>query len=136
MNEPKTKISIVSNLWVKQMVFMKGDINPGHKHTFDHQTLLGTGSVKVTVNGKSSIFHAPTIIFIRAGNEHLIEAMEDNTIAYCIHPIRDGERIEDIIDPEDIPEGSMVEGVSLVEGKEPSTYFHHAHELFDNVSFE
>jgi quercetin dioxygenase-like cupin family protein len=84
-----------------------GDVNDGHTHIFDHQTLLGKGSVKVTVNGKVSEFTAPTIIFIRAGFEHQIEALEDDTICYCIHAIRDGERVEDIIDPADIPEGGM-----------------------------
>ena len=108
MTAPNTKISVVANTWVKQMQFAKaGDINDGHTHIFDHQTLLGKGSVKVTVNGKSSSFKAPTIIFIRAGLEHQLEALEDDTICYCIHAIRDGERVEDIIDPADIPDAGM-----------------------------
>jgi dTDP-4-dehydrorhamnose 3,5-epimerase-like enzyme len=108
MTSPNSKISLVANTWVKQMHFAKaGDINDGHTHIFDHQTLLGKGSVKVTVNGKQSEFKAPTIIFIRAGLKHEIEALEDDTICYCIHAIRDGERVEDIIDPNDIPEAGM-----------------------------
>jgi len=108
MTAPQSKISLVANTWVKQMSFAKaGDINDGHTHIFDHQTLLAKGKVKVTVNGKDSEFTAPTIIFIRAGFEHQIEALEDDTICYCIHAIRDGERVEDIIDPADIPEGGM-----------------------------
>jgi dTDP-4-dehydrorhamnose 3,5-epimerase-like enzyme len=108
MTKPNSKISVVANTWIKQMHFEKsGDMNDGHKHIFDHQTLLGKGSVKVTVNGKQSEFKAPTIIFIRAGFEHQIEALEDDTICYCIHAIRDGERVEDIIDPADIPDTGM-----------------------------
>jgi hypothetical protein len=108
MTAPQSRISLVANTWVKQMNFVKaGDINDGHTHIFDHQTLLAKGKVKVTVNGKDSEFTAPTIIFIRAGFEHQIEALEDDTICYCIHAIRDGERVEDIIDPADIPEGGM-----------------------------
>lgn len=108
MSNPQSKISLVANTWVKQMHFAKaGDINPGHTHIFDHQTLLGKGSVNVTVDGKTTKFVAPTIIFIRAGYAHTIEALEDDTICYCIHAIRDGERVEDIIDPEDIPEVGM-----------------------------
>jgi dTDP-4-dehydrorhamnose 3,5-epimerase-like enzyme len=108
MTHPTSKISIVANTWVKQMYFAKaGDINEGHTHTFDHQTLLGKGKVKVTVNNKVTEFTAPTIIFIRAGFMHEIEALEDDTICYCIHAIRDGEKVEDIVDPEDIPEGGM-----------------------------
>lgn len=116
MSHPNPKISIVANTWIKQMHFAKaGDINPGHKHLFDHQTLLGKGKIKVTVNGEDSEFTAPTIIFIVAGHEHIIEALEDDTICYCIHAIRDGERIEDIVDPKDIPNGVTFE-VALVEG--------------------
>jgi dTDP-4-dehydrorhamnose 3,5-epimerase-like enzyme len=108
MSAPNAKISLVANTWIKQMHFAKaGDMNDGHKHIFDHQTLLGKGKVKVTVNDKISEFTAPTIIFIRAGFEHQIEALEDDTVCYCIHAIRDGERVEDIIDPADIPEGGM-----------------------------
>lgn len=108
MSAPNAKISVVANTWIKQMHFTKaGDINDGHTHIFDHQTLLGKGSVKVTVNGKDSEFTAPTIIFIRAGFMHEIEALEDDTICYCIHAIRDGERVEDIVDPKDIPVGGM-----------------------------
>jgi mannose-6-phosphate isomerase-like protein (cupin superfamily) len=117
MNTPKTKISVVANTWIKQMQFAKrGDIHAGHKHTFDHQTLVGAGKVKVTVDGKVSEFTAPTIIFIRAGLEHEIESLEDNTVCYCIHAIRDGERVEDIIDPEDIPETGM--GCKLIQDGE------------------
>lgn len=108
MAHPIPKISVVANTWVKQMHFAKaGDMNEGHKHIFDHQTLLGKGKVKVTVNGKATEFTAPTIIFIRAGYEHQIQALEDDTICYCIHAIRDGERVEDIIDPNDIPDSGM-----------------------------
>lgn len=108
MSHPIPKISLVANTWVKQMHFVKaGDVNEGHTHIFDHQTLLGKGKVKVTVNGKESEFTAPTIIFIRAGFEHKLEALEDDTICYCIHAIRDGERVEDIIDPDAIPESGL-----------------------------
>ena len=108
MSYPIPRISLVANTWVKQMHFLKaGDVNDGHTHIFDHQTLLGKGKVKVTVNGKESEFIAPTIIFIRAGFEHKLEALEDDTICYCIHAIRDGERVEDIIDPDSIPDAGM-----------------------------
>jgi hypothetical protein len=108
MAHPIPKISVVANTWVKQMHFAKaGDVNDGHTHIFDHQTLLGKGRIKVTVENKETEFTAPTIIFIRAGFKHMIEALEDDTICYCIHAIRDGERVEDIIDPSDIPDNGM-----------------------------
>lgn len=99
-------ISLISNLWVKQMLFQKtGDCHPGHKHNFDHQTLLAKGSVEINVNGKKTVFNAPSIIFIKAGLRHGMIAMEDDTIVYCVHPLRDGEQVEDIIAPENVPNG-------------------------------
>lgn len=123
MSLPDMKISLVANTWIKQMVFEKaGDANEGHKHTFDHQTLLAYGAVRVTVNGKASEFTAPTIVFIRAGFDHHIEATQAGTVVYCVHAIRDGERIEDIIDPADIPEGVSFGTTPLVQGAQPEVF--------------
>jgi len=124
MSLPKVKISLVANTWIKQMLFENaGDANAGHKHTFDHQTLLAFGAVRVTVNGKASEFSAPTIIFIKAGLDHHIEATQAGTVAYCVHAIRDGERIEDIIDPDDIPEGVSSGTTPLVQGAQPEAFY-------------
>jgi len=101
-------ISIVGNTWVKQMVFEHaGDVHPGHIHSFDHQTLLGKGSVEVWANGETTIFSAPTIIYIKAGVQHGMIAKEDGTVIYCIHPLRDGDQVGDIIDPASVPNGVM-----------------------------
>jgi len=98
-------IILVSNLWVKQMHFeAAGDVMQGHSHKFDHPTLVAHGSVKVTVDGVSSVFKAPHIIFIAKDKLHTIEALEPGTIAYCIHPVR-GERQEDIYGHNQIPAG-------------------------------
>lgn len=106
MNEPEVKLGLVSNLWSKQMHFLKsGDVEQGHSHRFDHTTLLARGSLKITCNNKSTDFIAPNMIYIKAGVEHRLEALEDDTVCYCIHAIRDGDRIEDIVDPSMIPEG-------------------------------
>jgi len=115
MAHPKIKFSLVSNVWIKQLHFVNaGDVMDGHKHNFDHSTLLGNGSVKVIVNEQETIFTAPTIIFIHAQNQHEFIALEDNTVCYCIHAIRDGDRIEDIVDPKDVPKGSTFFGNSLL----------------------
>lgn len=101
-------ISIVGNTWVKQMIFeYKGDAHPGHTHNFDHQTLLAKGSVEVWANGKPTVFVAPTIMYIKAGIQHGMIAQEDGTVIYCIHPLRDGDQVGDIIDPASVPNGVM-----------------------------
>jgi quercetin dioxygenase-like cupin family protein len=107
MTAPHYSISCVANLFCKQMVFAKaGDVEQGHCHAFDHTTLLGSGSVMVKVNGRSTKFKAPQMIFIKAELEHEITALEDNTVAYCIHALRSGDGVDDILDPASIPAGT------------------------------
>lgn len=109
MDKPHVHISCVSNVFIKQMRFLKaGDTEQGHSHCFDHVTLLATGKIKLTANGKSDEFTAPHHIFIKAGVEHELVALEDNTTVHCIHAIRDGERVEDIVDPSSIPLSAAV----------------------------
>lgn len=106
MTFPTYSINCVANLFAKQMHFAKaGDIEQGHKHEFDHLTLLAAGSLRVTVEGKTTEFKAPHMIYIHAEKNHELVALEDGTVAYCIHALRDGNGVEDIIDPASIPEG-------------------------------
>lgn len=105
----EVKIGCVSNLYSRMMHFKNtGDTEHTHTHSFDHLTLLAAGSVKCLVNGKETIFTAPHMIFIKKDAAHAFTALEDNTVAYCIHPMRIGERIEDIADPSMFPEGVSV----------------------------
>jgi hypothetical protein len=105
----EVKLGCVSNLFSRMMHFKNvGDTEHTHTHSFDHLTLLAAGSVKCVVNDKETIFKAPHMIFIKKDAEHAFTALEDNTVAYCIHAMRIGERIEDIVDPSMIPEGVMV----------------------------
>jgi hypothetical protein len=46
------------------------------------------------------------MIYIKAGVEHKLTALQANTVAYCIHALRDGDRVEDIVSPDMIPEGT------------------------------
>lgn len=105
----EVKIGCVANLVSRMMHFKNaGDKEHTHTHSFDHLTLLASGSVKCEVNNKETIFKAPHMIYIKKDQEHCFTALEDNTVAYCIHAMRIGERIEDIVDPTMIPEGVQV----------------------------
>lgn len=104
MNQPIPHISCVSNVFIKQMHFKKaGDKEQGHAHCFDHVTLLAAGKIRVSALGKDTDFIAPHHIFIKAGVEHELTALVDDTVVHCIHAMRDGERIEDIVDPASLP---------------------------------
>lgn len=106
MRNPETKLGCVANLYSRMMHFVhKGDIEQGHTHAFDHLTLLASGSLQVTVEGVTTDFTAPHMIYIKADKNHELVALEDNTVAYCIHALRDGVGVGDIIDPASIPAG-------------------------------
>jgi quercetin dioxygenase-like cupin family protein len=105
MSYPDTRITAAGNLWIRQMYFEKaGDANEGHVHNYDHLTLLAHGSIKVHVDGNSTEFKAPQMVFIKAGKSHHIEALEEGTVAYCVHALRDKDTAE-ILDSSQIPLG-------------------------------
>jgi hypothetical protein len=105
----EVKVGCVSNLYSRMMHFKNaGDTEHTHTHSFDHLTLLASGSVKCVVNNQETIFKAPHMIFIHKDKMHAFTALEDNTVAYCIHAMRIGERIEDIADPSMFPDGVQI----------------------------
>jgi len=115
-DSPEIQIGCVSNLWSKMMHFKKaGDVEEGHAHQFDHLTLLARGVLDVQVDGVITRFTAPHMIFIKQGAVHELTAVEDDTLAYCIHALRDGTRVEDIIDPSMVPLPNQVKSL-LVDG--------------------
>ena len=86
------------NIWVRQNVLEKaGQASEGHKHSFDHVSLLTSGAVEVEVEGyPARQFKAPTFVIIRKEHVHKVTALEDNTSWYCVFALRnlDGEVIE------------------------------------------
>jgi quercetin dioxygenase-like cupin family protein len=84
-----------------------GSFEQGHEHTFDHLTLLASGKLSVEANGETTEYVAPTMIYINATVEHKLTSLMPNTVAYCIHGLRDTEKSDDIISPDMIPNGVM-----------------------------
>lgn len=106
MSDATYYISYVKNLFVKQMVFAKvGDKEYGHAHCYDHLTLLSKGKLRITALGKDTDFTAPAHIYIKADVVHELTALEDDTIAHCIHALREDDGSGNILDPASIPDG-------------------------------
>lgn len=106
MSEAICHIGCVANIWSKMMYFKQaGDKEQGHTHNFDHLTLLAKGRLQVTVDGVSTEFTAPQMIYIHAEKMHELVAMVDETVAYCIHALRSDNESGDILDPSMIPAG-------------------------------
>ena len=115
MAHPEVKLGSVANLFSRQMHFKNvGDMEHGHTHQFDHLTLLAAGRLQVTVDGHVSEFFAPHMIYIKKDKMHELVALEPNTVAYCIHALRLGNEVDDILDPSMVPEGVSLPTDSLL----------------------
>lgn len=92
------ELGFFGNIWVRQNRIEKaGEFHDGHKHHFDHVSLLTKGSVEVKVEGyPPKTFSAPTFIVIRKELHHQFIALEDDVNWYCVFALRDldGEVIE------------------------------------------
>lgn len=105
------KIALLSGVWCKQMNFKQaGAVMHGHTHKYNHITLLAKGSLNVTVNNVSTEFRAPHMIFIHKDHEHELRSLEDDTVAYCIHAVRE-KYTGEIVDELAMPDGVDIEGV-------------------------
>ena len=85
---------ISGNIYIRANALEKtGDAIPGHKHNFDHTTIFFTGSFRITamlLDGSQRVIEkqAPSHLLIRAEVEHRIEALEPNSIFWCVYSHR------------------------------------------------
>ena len=95
------ELGFFGNIWVRQNVMESaGESFPGHKHKFDHVTLLSKGEIEVEVEGyKPKIFKAPTFVVVRKEHNHKITALTDDVLYYCVFAVRDldGKPVDEII---------------------------------------
>jgi quercetin dioxygenase-like cupin family protein len=104
MKPAEIAVGVVANVASRQMFFRyAGDYEQGHTHDYDHLTLLAAGSLRVTVDGQSTVFKAPHMIYIHKDKMHELVALEDHTVAFCIHARRDIDG--NVIDPRMVPNG-------------------------------
>jgi len=97
-------------MWFGLMTFKKtGDLMQGHKHKFDHCTLLSYGKfrvIKYDLNNTveiDEIVEAPCLIHIAKDSLHSIEALTDDAQACCCHAIYESEQSLFPIDVNQVP---------------------------------
>ena len=104
------ELGYFGNIWVRQNILSKkGESFPGHKHRFDHVTLLVEGEIEIEVEGEHpKQFKSPTFVIIRKEMEHKVTALTDDVMYYCVFALRnaDGEPIEDMASEEVDPMSS------------------------------
>jgi quercetin dioxygenase-like cupin family protein len=105
VSSPITDLKLVDNVFVKMHRFLNaGDTHKGHAHVFDHITLLATGSVTMKHDNGEQDFTAPHLIVTPKGVAHQFIAKEPNTVFCCIHAIRDGSTVDDVVSQDVTPE--------------------------------
>lgn len=73
-----------SGVYAKETKIPAGNWLVQHAHLHDHLSILASGSVKLKVDDRESIIHAPACLTIEAGKHHGVMAITD-TVWYCIH---------------------------------------------------
>jgi hypothetical protein len=98
-----TQLTLVNNLYLKMFTYSEvGDVNPGggHKHNYDHITLLARGSLLLVTDAGQETHVAPKLFVTKKGVQHKFTALEKNTVMCCVVPIRNGEGLDDIASPD------------------------------------
>lgn len=77
----------VAGLYFRSVLLVDADtIIPQHVHAYDHATFVGSGSVRLWVNGEfAGDFHAGTAIPIVAHQQHIFCSLEPMTRLCCVH---------------------------------------------------
>lgn len=87
MSEFVEFVDEVCGIYFRSIVLGKcGDRISQHVHDHDHATYIGSGAVRVWVNGdEPKDCTAGTAIPILAGHQHIFEALADDTRLTCVH---------------------------------------------------
>jgi hypothetical protein len=95
------ELGAFGNVWIRLHVLRKaGQANQGHRHNFDHVTIVATGGVRCEIDGRPpQDFMAPVIIEIAKNIEHRFSALADDTTYYCVFAVRDDAgQVTDVFD--------------------------------------
>lgn len=86
---------VSGNVYIRPNTLAKaGDLVAGHKHGFDHTTIVFRGAVhvKATLPDGGVIerdFAAPAHFLVKADVEHEITALADDTVFWCVYSHRE-----------------------------------------------
>lgn len=93
---PVERIEEVCGIYFRS-VFLEsaGLVIPQHKHDHDHATFVGSGKARVWVDGVwFGDYEAGSAVPIKAGREHVFQALEANTRLACVHDVASAESVK------------------------------------------
>lgn len=74
-----------SGVYAKEVRIPSGATLLQHKHKYDHMSILASGLARVIVNERTTLYEAPAVIDIHAGEAHTVQALSD-CVWFCVHP--------------------------------------------------
>lgn len=88
--------------YAKQMTLPAGHYAETHSHNYDHLSVLASGDVLVTIDGKETRHIGPDCITIKAGQVHKIVALSES-VWFCIHATNetDPEKVDKVLIKDD-----------------------------------
>jgi hypothetical protein len=108
----QTRLGAAGGVYLRQHHLIKaGDFHRGHKHHFNHVTLVQRGAVLCEVEGRPSLrLAAPVFVVIDKDKVHRFTALTDDTLYYCIFALRDPEgEVTDRYSGDDAPYDGVVD---------------------------
>lgn len=78
------KHHFLNKLYLREAKLPAGQPIKIHRHKFDHISVLAEGTVRVVVDGKTTVLEAPAYLLIPAGKVHGVLALTD-VLWYCVH---------------------------------------------------
>lgn len=87
-----------SGVYAKQLHVPAGHSVVQHKHSFDHMSILASGTVIVQTDEGQKEYTAPACIDIKKNKNHAIHAIEDS-VWFCIHATdeTDVEKVDEVL---------------------------------------
>lgn len=73
-----------SGVYAKETHIPAGKVLTQHVHSFDHLSVLASGSAMVEVDGVGELMTGPTVVTIKAHKEHKVTSLTD-VVWFCIH---------------------------------------------------
>ena len=85
-------------IYAKEMRVPAGYQVGKHVHTYSHLSILASGRVRLTTGEFYKDYTAPACIEIKAGVQHVIDALEDS-VWFCIHATdeKDASKVDEVL---------------------------------------
>lgn len=95
--QPVEFVDEVCGLYFRSILLTNaGMIVPQHVHDHDHATLVGSGCVRLWVNGSyAGDFEAGHAVAVLKGCEHVFLALEPNTRLTCVHDVSSADSLKE-----------------------------------------